>query len=205
MFKRRLAIVSAMVVVVIAGVLFIVFRNDSGDPSYLFLLNARNGTLERETDRNYKLTLFEVSDITVVFSDRPIRQAHIIHTVDFIASFADLFGDGPSNAALNFMLDDTQTEADFAVFIIRNPMYDVDAEVFSCNVEVIPLDDSIEGVSADDMPLLNLPTAFAHSSLFVDSTDVKVTYVNNSMNPDQPTIFVFTKNLVPTFDVLVDG
>lgn len=37
------------------------------------------------------------------------------------------------------------------------------------------------------------------------STDVKVTYVNNSLNPDQPTIFVFAKNLVPTFDVLVDG
>ncbi len=36
------------------------------------------------------------------------------------------------------------------------------------------------------------------------STDVNITYVNNS-NPDQPTIFVFTKNLVPTFDVLKDG
>lgn len=37
------------------------------------------------------------------------------------------------------------------------------------------------------------------------STDVNVTYVNNSLNPDKPSIFVFTKNLVPTFDTLVDG
>ena len=37
------------------------------------------------------------------------------------------------------------------------------------------------------------------------STDVKITYVNNSGNTDQPTIFVFTKNLVPSFDVLKDG
>jgi len=37
------------------------------------------------------------------------------------------------------------------------------------------------------------------------STDVKITYVNNSGNTDKPTIFVFTKNLVPTFDVLKDG
>lgn len=37
------------------------------------------------------------------------------------------------------------------------------------------------------------------------STDVKINYVNNSMNPDRPTIFVFTKNLVPTFDVLKHG
>ncbi|MGD2085910.1 MAG: hypothetical protein PVH61_06985 [Candidatus Aminicenantes bacterium] len=37
------------------------------------------------------------------------------------------------------------------------------------------------------------------------STDVKITYVNNSGNTDKPSIFVFTKNLVPTFDVLKDG
>ncbi len=37
------------------------------------------------------------------------------------------------------------------------------------------------------------------------STDVNITYVNNSMNPDKPTIFVFTKNLIPTFNILVDG
>ncbi len=37
------------------------------------------------------------------------------------------------------------------------------------------------------------------------STDVQVTFINNSMNPDKPTVFVFTKNKVPTFDALVDG
>lgn len=37
------------------------------------------------------------------------------------------------------------------------------------------------------------------------ATDVKITYVNNSMNVDRPTIFVFTKNMVPTFDTLKHG
>jgi hypothetical protein len=37
------------------------------------------------------------------------------------------------------------------------------------------------------------------------STDVKITYVNKSNDTDKPTVFVFTKNLVPTFDVLKDG
>jgi hypothetical protein len=37
------------------------------------------------------------------------------------------------------------------------------------------------------------------------SNDVHITYVNNSMNPDHPTIFVFAKNLAPTFDTLKDG
>jgi len=34
------------------------------------------------------------------------------------------------------------------------------------------------------------------------STDVHITYINNSLNPDNPTIFVFAKNLEPTFDTL---
>jgi len=35
--------------------------------------------------------------------------------------------------------------------------------------------------------------------------DVKITYVNHSGNKDTPTVFLFTKNEVPTFDALRDG
>ncbi|MFT7009425.1 MAG: hypothetical protein ACJAXJ_003973 [Colwellia sp.] len=37
------------------------------------------------------------------------------------------------------------------------------------------------------------------------SSNVEITYVNKSMNKDLPTIFVFTKNEVPTFDSLKEG
>jgi len=37
------------------------------------------------------------------------------------------------------------------------------------------------------------------------ATDIKITYVNKSMNNDLPTVFVFTKNEIPTFDALKDG
>ena len=205
MRKRQLATIIILVVAIVIGVLFFSSRCTSADESYLFLLSADSGAFEKESSATYKLTLYDVSDITVVFADRPLRQAHIIHTTEFADSYDELFGDDPPNAALNFMLDDSESEADFAVFVIRNPKYDADAEVFTCIVEIIPLDNSMEGVSSEDVPLLELPTAFAHSGLFVDSTDVKVTYVNNSLNTDNPTIFVFSKNLVPTFDVLVDG
>lgn len=43
------------------------------------------------------------------------------------------------------------------------------------------------------------------AGLMFSSTDVKITYVNNSSNTDHPAIFVFTKNMIPTFDVLKDG
>ncbi len=37
------------------------------------------------------------------------------------------------------------------------------------------------------------------------SLNTEITYVNKSMNKDLPTIFVFTKNEVPTFDALKEG
>ncbi len=37
------------------------------------------------------------------------------------------------------------------------------------------------------------------------STDVKVTYVNQSSDPSKPTIFVFSNNMTPTFDAAKDG
>lgn len=36
-------------------------------------------------------------------------------------------------------------------------------------------------------------------------TNVKITYINHSMNLDQPSVFLFVKNEIPTFDVLRDG
>jgi len=37
------------------------------------------------------------------------------------------------------------------------------------------------------------------------ATNVRITYVNQSGNQECPKVFVFTKNLIPSFDVLVDG
>ncbi len=37
------------------------------------------------------------------------------------------------------------------------------------------------------------------------STEVKINFINQSVNSDMPVIFVFTKNMVPTFDVLRHG
>lgn len=35
--------------------------------------------------------------------------------------------------------------------------------------------------------------------------DIKITYTNKSINKDLPTVFVFVKNEIPTFDVLREG
>ena len=35
--------------------------------------------------------------------------------------------------------------------------------------------------------------------------DVKITYINNSLNEDMPKIFVFTQNELPSFNAIRDG
>ena len=37
------------------------------------------------------------------------------------------------------------------------------------------------------------------------SSSVKIKYVNHSLNLDQPSVFIFAKNEIPTFDALKDG
>ncbi|WP_272151788.1 hypothetical protein [Tenacibaculum aiptasiae] len=37
------------------------------------------------------------------------------------------------------------------------------------------------------------------------ATEIKINYTNKSMNKDLPTVFIFTKNETPTFDVLKEG
>ena len=37
------------------------------------------------------------------------------------------------------------------------------------------------------------------------SSNVNIKYVNHSMNLDQPSVFVFTKNEIPSFDALREG
>jgi hypothetical protein len=39
----------------------------------------------------------------------------------------------------------------------------------------------------------------------MSSRDVKITYVNNSLNEDMPSIFVFTQNELPSFNAIRDG
>lgn len=187
------------------GIVFISSCRTKVEAGYLFLQHAGSGTLEQGSGEKYTITLSNVSEITMVFTDKPIRQAFPIHTDEFASAFDEFFGDDSPNAALNFRVDDGDTQVDAAVFVLSEPRYDVDARTLTYSAVLIPLGEEAVGVTSGDSPLAELPSEFQDASLFIDPTDVKITYVNNSLNTDNPTIFVFTKNEVPTFDVLVDG
>jgi hypothetical protein len=140
MLVKRVAMAAIVVSILVVGSLLSFSEDGTIEETYLFVLNARSGTLERESDGSHTLTLIDMSDITLAFADRPIRQAHIMSTADFVSSYDLFFGDNPPNAALCFMLDDNATEVEMAVFTICNPRYDADTKILTYSATLIPLD-----------------------------------------------------------------
>jgi len=126
--------------------------------SYLYSQTAKSGSLVEEANGDYTLTLREISDATVVFTDRPIRDAFAVTTADFVARFAASFGDDPPNAALSFVPADGNV-ASTAVFTIDDPIYDGQARTLTYRAVDIPLSGTA---------LTQLPGQFGEASLFID-------------------------------------
>jgi len=134
-------------------------KKDAESVSYLFVQEAEGGTLVEEASGDYTLTLHDVSESTVVFSDRPVRDAFTMTTADFVESFSVDFAGDPPNASLSFELA-TGGAPSVAVLTIDHPIYNEDAGTLSYRVMDIGL--SVEGPA-------ELPASFGAASLFIDA------------------------------------
>jgi len=134
-------------------------KEDAESVSYLFVQEAESGTLVEEEGGDYTLTLQGVSVSTVVFSDRPVRDAFMMTTADFVESFGVDFAGDPPNASLSFELT-TGGAPSVAVFTIDHPILNEDAGTLSYRVKDI-------GLSREDSA--NLPASFGPASLFIDA------------------------------------
>jgi len=134
-------------------------KEDAESVSYLFVQEAEGGTLVEEEGGDYTLTLQDVSESTVVFSDRPVRDAFTMTTAEFVESFSVDFAGDPPNASLSFELA-TGGAPSVAVFTIDHPIYNEGAGTLSYRVKDI-------GLSREDSA--NLPASFGPASLFIDS------------------------------------
>jgi hypothetical protein len=65
---------------------------------WLFVVNAQRGRIQ-ENNGQYSLILSRLNRRTLMFSDRPIRQATHLPTKTFFAQWAHLFGHDQPNAA----------------------------------------------------------------------------------------------------------
>jgi hypothetical protein len=90
---------------------------DAKEPEYLFVQTARSGTV-----KDGMLTLKQVSEQTLFFTDRPNRMAGHISTVHFLDNWAtgkDSFKNDPPNATLSILDGKTMTNI---VLELTNPV-----------------------------------------------------------------------------------
>jgi hypothetical protein len=129
---------------------------------FLFIQSAQSGLVSELNATTSTLELNDVSDKTVVFSDRPDRIVRSVNTTNFIGNWSsgpDSFAVDPPNAVL-IVGDEIEGEQrqDYAVIELFNPQYDSEANTLRYD---------IAAENATTTPI-NLPGEFGQSTLVID-------------------------------------
>ncbi|MDR4512053.1 MAG: hypothetical protein MRJ93_10170 [Nitrososphaeraceae archaeon] len=131
---------------------------DSEEPMKFFAIqHAQSGSISETNSTAYSLELNDVSDKTILFSDRPERIVTSISTADFIGNWTN----GPNSFALDapnaVLVVDEQGIQDNAIVDLFNPIYDLDKKTLK--YEVTP----------DNATSINISTKFGQVTSFIDT------------------------------------
>ena len=116
---------------------FPVYAQDQTDSmvEFLFIQHAESGSISRINSTTYSLQLGDLSDRTVLFSNRPDRIVATQSIQDFIGNWTsaqDRFQVDPPNAAL-VILDSGQKEDIFEIELF-NPKYEKDGKILRYDI-----------------------------------------------------------------------
>ena len=103
---------------------------------FLFIQGAESGSVSEVNATTSTLELNDVSDKTILFSDRPDRIVASFNTADFIGNWstgANNFAVDPPNAVL-VLDDDVEQRLDLAVIELFNPEYDPEANTLKYDI-----------------------------------------------------------------------
>lgn len=128
----------------------------SEEPKFLALQHAQSGAISEINATTYTLELNEVSDKTILFSDRPDRIVTSISTNDFVGNWSageDSFAEDAPNAVL--VVDDTE-EQGTVIIELFNPVYDEKKNTLKYDV------------TPDNATSIELPSEFGQSTLVID-------------------------------------
>jgi hypothetical protein len=148
------------IVVVLSSITSTVYAQEnaaaSEEPKFLALQHAQSGAISEINASTYTLELNEVSDKTILFSDRPDRIVTSISTSNFVGNWTegkDSFAEDAPNAVL--VVDESE-EQDTVVIELFNPVYD--AKKNTLKYDVTP----------DNTTFIELPIEFGRSTLVID-------------------------------------
>ncbi|MGD1834172.1 MAG: hypothetical protein ACPKQO_00440 [Nitrososphaeraceae archaeon] len=104
-------------------------------PKIFAIQHATSGSLSEINETAYLLELNDVSDKTILFSDRPGRIVTSISTSDFIGNWSvgeNSFAVDAPNAIL--VADEKEEKQDFAIVELFNPIYESDKNASTYNM-----------------------------------------------------------------------
>ncbi|HEU4446466.1 MAG TPA: hypothetical protein VFR94_17475 [Nitrososphaeraceae archaeon] len=143
---------------------------------FLFIQGAQSGSVSEVNATTSTLELRDVSDKTILFSDRPDRKVSSVDTTNFIGNWSvgpDSFASDPPNAVL-ILDDEVRQRQDFAIIELFNPGYDSEANTLSYDIKA-------ENSTATTTSSIGLPIEFGQSTLVIDD-QYNITFPNNSVN-----------------------
>ena len=135
-------------------------RNNMTGVQFLFIQHAQSGSVSEVNATTFTLELSDVSDKTILFSDRPDRIVGSVSTTDFVGYWTmgeDSFAADPPNAVL--VLDDEEERQELAVIELYNPEYDSEANTLRYDITAV------------NATAVDLPGEFGQSTLVIDVID----------------------------------
>jgi len=132
--------------------------NNMTGAKFLFIQGAQSGSVTEVNATTSTLELNNVSDKTILFSDRPDRIVASIDTADFIGNWStgpDSFAVDPPNVAL-VVDDEVEQRQDLAVLELFNPEYDSEANTLKYDI------------TAENATSIDLPDEFGLTTMIID-------------------------------------
>jgi hypothetical protein len=131
--------------------------------TFLFIQHAQSGSVSEVNATTFTLELSDVSDKTIMFSDRPDRIVASIDTTDFVGNWStgpNSFALDPPNAVL--VLDDEEQREEVAVIELFNPEYDSEANTLRYDIT------AENATATTTSSSIDLPSEFGQSTLVID-------------------------------------
>lgn len=149
-------------------------NNNMTGVTFLFIQHAQSGSVSEVNATTSTLELSDVSDKTIMFSDRPDRIVRSQSTSDFVGNWTmgeDSFAADPPNAVL-ILDDDDEVEQrqDLAIIELYNPEYDSEANTLRYDITAENAT-TTTATTTTTTPSINLPSEFGQSTLVIDQAE----------------------------------
>jgi hypothetical protein len=152
-------------------------NNNMTGAKFLFIQSAQSGSVSEVNATTFTLELRDVSDKTIMFSDRPDRIVSSVNTTNFIGNWStgpNSFAADPPNAVL--ILDDEEQREELAVIELFNPEYDSAANTLRYDITAENAT-ATTAATTTTTTSIDLPSEFGQSTLVIDAENQQGPYV----------------------------